>query len=130
MSPASRPPCARRWPTSAETFRSTASTSGPWTRRQSTRSPRVGSRTVTTTSATFQFTHALVRETVLDRLSATRRAIHHARVAEALERLYAPSLKRVRTRLAHHCLAAGRAVKPTVTVGHAVAAARAAIDTY
>lgn len=35
----------------------------------------------------FAFAHAMVRSTVLERLSATRRAISHRRVAEALDRL-------------------------------------------
>lgn len=51
----------------------------------------------------FAFTHAIVRSTMLDRLSATRRALAHARVAEALETLE-PNRH---DQLAHHWRQAG-----------------------
>jgi class 3 adenylate cyclase len=43
-----------------------------------------------TTSGLYEFTHALVRSTLYDEISATRRGRRHREVAEALERSHAP----------------------------------------
>jgi tetratricopeptide (TPR) repeat protein len=50
----------------------------------------------------FQFAHALIRETLLEELSTTRRARLHAHVAQALERLYGTEAARRAAELAYH----------------------------
>ncbi len=51
----------------------------------------------------FAFDHAIVRNTLLDTQSATRRALAHRRVAEALQQLQ----RSEHDELAHHWLLAG-----------------------
>ena len=50
----------------------------------------------------FQFTHALIQETLAEELSATRRVPLHARIAQALEGLYGPEADNHAAELAHH----------------------------
>ena len=52
----------------------------------------------------YQFSHALIRDTLADELSLTRRVRLHARIAEALEKLYeaAPDMSGYAAELAHH----------------------------
>ncbi|MFB3093449.1 MAG: AAA family ATPase, partial [Dehalococcoidia bacterium] len=50
----------------------------------------------------YQFTHALIRETLIQELSATRRTRLHARIAEALEQLYESNVEAHAAELAHH----------------------------
>ena len=50
----------------------------------------------------YQFTHTLVQETLLEDLSFTRRVRLHARVGEALEKLYHNELEAHSAELAHH----------------------------
>lgn len=56
----------------------------------------------------YRFSHALVRETVYEELSATRRVRLHRRVGEALEELYSESIERHLPELAHHFREAAR----------------------
>ena len=55
----------------------------------------------------YRFAHALIRETVDNQLSATRRARLHRRAGEALEALHADALDDVAAALAHHFAVAG-----------------------
>ena len=50
----------------------------------------------------YGFAHALIRETIYERLSATRRARLHQRAGQALEALRADRLDRYAEQLAHH----------------------------
>ena len=81
------------------------------TRTSSTRSSRRASRAhviaeVPGVYGRCSFTHALIRQTLYDGLTATRRARLHLRVAEALERLEADGAEPPLAELAHHfCLA-------------------------
>jgi len=50
----------------------------------------------------YQFTHALIRETLSEELSLTRRVRLHARIAETLEELYRDSAEVHAAELAHH----------------------------
>src|SRR5207302_3077838 len=50
----------------------------------------------------YRFAHALVRDTLYDALSATRRLALHRRVAEAIETIHATSLEDYLPALAHH----------------------------
>lgn len=56
---------------------------------------------------TYQFSHALIRETVYASLSLPRRERLHRRAAEAMERLYAPNLTPHVAALASHWRLAG-----------------------
>jgi predicted ATPase len=57
---------------------------------------------VSETSGGYRFAHALIQETLLQELSATRRARLHARVAEAQEVLYGDDAESHSAELAHH----------------------------
>jgi hypothetical protein len=73
----------------------------------------------------FAFTHALVRQTIVENLAAARRVRLHARVARALER--AASTRAVPPgELATHFAAAGALVEPAETLAHARNAAEEA----
>jgi len=50
----------------------------------------------------YQFTHALIQETLVDELSLTRRVRLHAQIADTLEELYADDLESHAAELAHH----------------------------
>ena len=50
----------------------------------------------------YQFTHALIQETLVDELSLTRRVQLHARIAEALEDMYGADAESHAAELAHH----------------------------
>ena len=56
----------------------------------------------------YQFSHGLVRETLYEELSTTRRAQLHAAVGEALERRYGAESEQHLAELAHHFLEAAR----------------------
>jgi class 3 adenylate cyclase/tetratricopeptide (TPR) repeat protein len=67
----------------------------------------------------FAFTHALIRATLYDELSATRRARLHRRVGEALEEMTGPTPGARIDELAHHWLAATQVADATRAVGYA-----------
>ena len=50
----------------------------------------------------YQFTHALIQETLSEELSTTRRVRLHARIAEVFEELYGPDAESHAAELAHH----------------------------
>src|SRR5581483_7147289 len=50
----------------------------------------------------YGFTHALVRQTLYEQLSLTRRVLWHGRVAEALEGLHGRDIDAHLSQLAHH----------------------------
>ena len=50
----------------------------------------------------YQFTHALIQETLAEELSLTRRVRLHARIAEALEEMYGDDADAHAAELAHH----------------------------
>jgi len=50
----------------------------------------------------YQFTHALIQETLTEELTLTRRVRLHARIAETLEELYGENLEAHAAELAHH----------------------------
>jgi len=53
-------------------------------------------------AGTYDFTHALIRQTLYDELSTPRRVLLHRQIGEALERLYAPNIDAHLPELAHH----------------------------
>ena len=50
----------------------------------------------------FQFTHALIQQTLAEELTTTRRVRLHARIGEALEELYGEHVEEQAAELAHH----------------------------
>jgi DNA-binding SARP family transcriptional activator len=72
----------------------------------------------------FSFAHAITRDALYARLSASRRMRLHGRVADALERVYATDLSEHLSALAHHYADA----KPEKAVRYAIDAANAALD--
>lgn len=72
-----------------------------------------------------RFTHALVRETLYDQLSAARRVALHRRVAEVIEEVHAGALNDHLPALAHHW---ARAAAPAAEVDRAVDYAQRAGD--
>jgi class 3 adenylate cyclase len=78
-------------------------------------------------SGRLAFTHNLVRQTLLDDLSAARRAHLHRRIAEAMESLPDPGSIRVGS-LAHHYCAGASAGTADKAVGYAERAAMAALE--
>ena len=50
----------------------------------------------------FQFSHALIQQTLAEELTTTRRVRLHARVGESLEELYGPEAETHAAELAHH----------------------------
>jgi len=64
----------------------------------------------------YRFAHALVRTTLLDELSTTKRVRQHRKVAQALEQVHADDLDAVAAELAHQwCEAAAGAAEGVVT---------------
>ena len=75
----------------------------------------------------YAFAHALIRETVYDQLSATRRARLHLRAADALEALHADRLDDLSAVLAYHF---GQARDDRRSFVYEMRAARAAARVY
>jgi eukaryotic-like serine/threonine-protein kinase len=76
--------------------------------------------------ARYRFVHELVRQTLAETLSLPRRQRLHARVAEAMERVYASSIDAHVSALAHHLYEAGAAVPADKAIHYLTeAAARA-----
>lgn len=76
----------------------------------------------------YRFAHALVRETLHDELSSTRRARAHRRVALAIEALHADELDPIVTDLATHWREAGSSGDPARAVDTAVRAGEQAMS--
>jgi tetratricopeptide (TPR) repeat protein len=74
----------------------------------------------------YRFVHELVRHTLAESLSLPRRQRIHARVADAIERVYAASLESHASALAHHLYQAGVAADPEKTTTYLLIAARRA----
>jgi DNA-binding SARP family transcriptional activator len=76
----------------------------------------------------FSFSHALVRETLVDELGASRRVRLHARIATTIERLHADDLDPFVPALAHHFAEAAGRERSEPAVDYARRAARRALD--
>jgi serine/threonine protein kinase/tetratricopeptide (TPR) repeat protein len=74
----------------------------------------------------YRFVHELVRQTMAETLSPPRRQRLHARVAEAIEKVYAANLEAQASPLAHHLYQAGAAADPEKTRTWLIMAAHAA----
>ncbi len=78
----------------------------------------------------FGFAHALVRDTLLESLGATRRARLHLLVAEALEEAYADDIEAHLAEIAHHFLQAATEGGAERAVVYAARAAQRAVGQF
>ena len=78
----------------------------------------------------YQFTHALIQETLADELSITRRVRLHARIAEALEELYGDDAESHAAELAHHFAQAQSLTGPEKMVRYSLLAGERALAAY
>ena len=78
----------------------------------------------------YQFTHALIQETLSQELSSTRRARLHARIAQALETLYGANAKGHAAELAKHFAEAELVLGHTELVRYAMLAGEQALASY
>ena len=76
---------------------------------------------------TYDFAHALIRQTLYEELSAPRRLVLHRRIGEALETLYADDLESHVAELAHHFLQASHGADVSKGVDYAARAGRRAM---
>ncbi|PKB63658.1 MAG: hypothetical protein BZY80_06220 [SAR202 cluster bacterium Io17-Chloro-G2] len=78
----------------------------------------------------YQFTHALIQETLAQELSTTRKVRLHARIAEALEELYGADAESHAAELAHHFGEAVTVTGSNKLVQYAMLAGERALDGY
>jgi tetratricopeptide (TPR) repeat protein len=78
----------------------------------------------------YQFTHGLIRETLVDELSSTRRARLHARIAQGLEELYGEGAGVHAAELAHHFAEAEAVLGPERVVRYSLLAGDAALAAH
>ncbi len=78
----------------------------------------------------YQFTHALIQETLAEELSLTRRVRLHARIAEALEQLYGADADAHAAELAHHFGEAEALVGPEKLVHYSLIAGESALAAH
>ena len=76
----------------------------------------------------YQFTHALIQETLAEELSTTRRVRLHARIAEALEELYGADAEAHAAELAHHFAQAATATGQEKLVHYSLLAGERALS--
>jgi tetratricopeptide (TPR) repeat protein len=74
----------------------------------------------------YRFVHELIRQTLAEALSLPRRQRLHARIADAIERLYGANLEAQASALAHHLYQAGAAADLEKTINYLLLAARLA----
>jgi len=78
----------------------------------------------------YQFTHALIQETLSAELSLTRRVRLHARIAEMLEELYGDNVEGHAAELAHHFAQAEAMLGTEKLVYYSVIAGERALANY
>ncbi len=78
----------------------------------------------------YEFTHALIQETLSEELSLTRRTRLHARIAESLEELYGPEAETHAAELAHHFAEAETVLDKEKLVSYSIMAGEQAIASY
>lgn len=81
-------------------------------------------------AARYEFAHALVRDTLLESLGATRRARLHRAAAEALEEAYRDDLEQHLAKIAHHYLEAATEGAAERAVDYAARAAQRAVAQF
>ncbi len=83
-----------------------------------------------TDAGVFQFTHALIEQTLVEELSLTRRVRLHARIALVLETLYGDHVEAHASQLAHHYAEAVTVLDEEKMVRYSILAAKAALTAY
>ncbi|MCI0846596.1 MAG: hypothetical protein J4N33_05690, partial [Chloroflexi bacterium] len=78
----------------------------------------------------YQFTHALIQETLADELSTTRKVRLHARIAESLEEQYGADAEAHAAELARHFADAQTVLGTEKLVRYSLAAGERALATY
>ncbi|MCH8108013.1 MAG: protein kinase [Chloroflexi bacterium] len=78
----------------------------------------------------YQFTHALIQETLSEELSTTRRVRLHGRIAEALEALYGDDAEAHAAELAHHFAEAQTSTGPDKLVRYSLMAGERALASH
>jgi tetratricopeptide (TPR) repeat protein len=78
----------------------------------------------------YQFTHALIQETLAEELSLTRRVRLHARIAETLEELYGDNAANYAAELAHHFTQAEAMLGNEKLVEYSTVAGERALSNY
>ncbi|HBJ31465.1 MAG TPA: hypothetical protein DDY93_08900, partial [Dehalococcoidia bacterium] len=78
----------------------------------------------------YQFTHALLQETLMDELSLTRRVRLHARIAESLEAMYGDDVESHAEELVFHFEQAQAILGTEKLVKYSVSAGDAALSTW
>jgi tetratricopeptide (TPR) repeat protein len=78
----------------------------------------------------YQFTHALIQETLIEELTLTRRVRLHARIAEALEQLYGANDETHAAELAHHFAEAEAVLGNDKLVKYSLIAGERALATF
>ena len=78
----------------------------------------------------YQFSHALIQDTLAAELSINRKVRVHARVAEALEELYAADAEAHADQLAHHFAEAQTVLGPEKLVRYSLLAGHRALANY
>ena len=78
----------------------------------------------------YQFTHALIQETLIEELTLTRRVRLHARIAETLEALYGDNAEVHAAELAHHFAQAEAVAGSNKLVRYSLLAGERALAAY
>jgi DNA-binding CsgD family transcriptional regulator len=78
----------------------------------------------------YQFTHALVQQTLVEELSTSRRVRLHARIGEALEEQYGSDADAHAAELAHHLAEAQTVLGPEKLVRYSLLAGEQALASY
>jgi DNA-binding CsgD family transcriptional regulator/tetratricopeptide (TPR) repeat protein len=81
-------------------------------------------------SGSYQFTHALIRETIYEDLAGAERLRLHARAGEALSEVHAAHMNRALTRIAHHYYQAATLGYTDKAIVYALRAAESAVLVY
>jgi len=84
----------------------------------------------TGTAARYQFTHALIQETLAQDLSTTRRARLHARIGQALEEVYSDNVEAHSAELAHHFTQSEAVTGPDKLVRYSLIAGERALASH
>jgi predicted ATPase len=82
------------------------------------------------TTGRYQFTHALIQETLVQELSTTRRARLHARVGQALEDLYGATAQTHAAELSRHFIEAELVLGPAKLAHYSLLAGDQALASY
>ncbi len=78
----------------------------------------------------YEFTHALIQQTLADELSTSQQTRLHAEIVSAIERLHGDDLEDHSAELAYHCEEAGSAVAAEKVIRYALVAGERALATF